>query len=100
MEFLQLEPVDQPHGAHLAVTREAYLVSVHGERVAFDGHYAVSGGSQGQDELAVARTDDRDSGVRSNTSPQGREELREEGEGVLPQALCLHGRALLAYRWR
>jgi hypothetical protein len=68
-EFLQLEPVDQSHGVHVAVTREAYLTSVHGERVAFDGHNAIPSRGQGQDELAVARTDDRDGGVTSNAFP-------------------------------
>lgn len=103
MEFFELQPVDQTQRVSLAVTRETDIPSVRGERVAFDGDDAVPGGGERQDELAVARADDRDGGVRGDAFPQSGEELGEEGEGALPHAPCLHGlqgRALLAYRWR
>ncbi|MFI7393292.1 hypothetical protein [Streptomyces tendae] len=99
MEFFELQPVDQAHRVGLAVTRKAYLASVQGERVAFDGDHVVAGGGQRQDELAVARADDRDGGVRGDTLAQCAEELGEESEGVLPQALGLHGSSLLACRF-
>lgn len=100
VEFFEFEPVDQARRVGVIVTREVDLATVQGDRVAFDGDDAVSGGGERQDELAVARADDRDGGVRGNPLPQRGEEPGEEGEGVLPQALCLHGSVLLACRWR
>ncbi len=98
VEFFELQSIDQAQRVCLAVTREADVAPVQGDRVAFDGEDVVAGGGEGQDELAVARADNRDGGVMGDAFPQRGEELREEGEGVLPQALCLHGSALLAYR--
>lgn len=98
MEFFELQSVDQAQRVRLAVTREMHIAPVEGDRIAFDCDDVVSGGGEGQDELAVTRADYRDRGVRGDAFPQGCEELGEEGEGVLPQALCLHGSALLVYR--
>ncbi|MEU3000242.1 hypothetical protein ABZ684_22205 [Streptomyces sp. NPDC006995] len=97
--FFELQAIDQSQRVGLAVTREVDVAPVEGDRVAFDGDDAVAGGGEGQDELAVTHADHRDGGARGDTFPQRGEELREEREGVLPQALSLHGGALLASRY-
>lgn len=99
VELLEFEPVDQPHRVGVGVTRKLDLTPVESEGVSFDGDDAVAGGGEWEHELAVTRADDGDRGIRRDVLLQRGEELREEREGVLPQAPGLHG-VLLSCRWR
>lgn len=100
VEGFEFETVDETRRVGVFVTRKVDLAAVQGERVALYGDDAIAGGCQRQDESAVTRADDRDGRSGSGSLLNCRKELGEEGEGVFPQALRLHGGGLLEYRWR